>query len=179
MRLVVNRLLAVRRGGLGQSGAEHHGPGEGAEAAGDVDGTGSGEIVEAELVEPSAGVPLPVREADIEVSGSLRRCTTESLHVVDECGPAEQEHHAGEETTTLEHGSSQNHSGSGNEGEAKGSICTSQRSVHTSGPHDDVHRISGTSELAMDGCARTLWNAASDRSPQMGFVVLDWYSEYP
>jgi hypothetical protein len=65
VRLVVNRLLAIRRGGLGESGAEHHGPGEGAEAAGDVDGAGSGEIVEAELVEPTAGVPLPVCKAEM------------------------------------------------------------------------------------------------------------------
>lgn len=65
VRLVVNRLLAIRRGGLGESGAEHHGPGEGAEAAGDVDGAGSGEIVEAELVEPSTGVPLPVCKAEM------------------------------------------------------------------------------------------------------------------
>lgn len=36
-----------------------------------------------------------------------------------------------------------------------------------------VQRMSGTSELAMEGAARTLWKTAMDRSPRIGFVVWD------
>lgn len=43
--------------------AQHEGPGEGAEAAGDVHGARAGEVVEAELEQPAARVPLPVGEA--------------------------------------------------------------------------------------------------------------------
>lgn len=72
VRLVVNRLLSIRRRGLGEPGAEHHGPSQGAEATGDVDGAGAGEIVEAELVEPTARVPLPVcKPGKVKVSGYM------------------------------------------------------------------------------------------------------------
>lgn len=39
--------------------------------------------------------------------------------------------------------------------------------------HRYIHRISGISEFAIDGWARTSWNTASDRSPKIGFVVRD------
>lgn len=66
MRLVVDQLLLALLQSIGfvvvETGSKHHGPGQSAEAAGDMDGTGTGKVVEAELVQPTAGVPFPVGE---------------------------------------------------------------------------------------------------------------------
>jgi len=42
-----------------------------------------------------------------------------------------------------------------------------------------AYRMSGMSLLARDGAASTLCKPARDRLPRIGFVVCDWYSEYP
>lgn len=66
MRLVVDQLaLPISHGVvafISETGTEHHGPSEGAEAAGNVDGSGAGEVVETKVVQPAAGVPFPVGE---------------------------------------------------------------------------------------------------------------------
>ena len=42
-----------------------------------------------------------------------------------------------------------------------------------------AYKMSGMSVLAWDGDARTWCRPARDRSPNIGFVVRDSYSEYP
>lgn len=67
VRLVVDELvLAVGYGVvvvIGETRAEHHRPGKSTEAAGNVDRTGTGKVVETKVIEPSTWVPFPVSEA--------------------------------------------------------------------------------------------------------------------
>lgn len=48
---------------VGETRAQHHGPSESSEAASNVDGSRTCKVVEAELVQPAARVPLPVGQA--------------------------------------------------------------------------------------------------------------------
>lgn len=50
MRLVVSELLTAIGIGIDDTRTEHHGPRKGPKAAGDVNGTGTGKIVNPEFV---------------------------------------------------------------------------------------------------------------------------------
>lgn len=80
VRLVVHALLGL--GGLvGETGTQHEGPGEGAEATGDVDGTRACKVVEAELVQPAAGVPFPVGETVMDGQHACLMCDMDATHM--------------------------------------------------------------------------------------------------
>ena len=105
MPLEVAHLRVLGCTGRVEAWTQHQRPRESAEAGGDVHWSRAGKIVDAEIVEPAAGVPLPVGE-----------------DVVHERGPAEQEEHGWEETSALKHSTSQDHSGGRHESEAESRV---------------------------------------------------------
>lgn len=97
MWLEVDRLLSLfGRQGIVDARPQHHGPSEGAEPAGNMNGARPSKVVNPEFIKPAAGVPFPVSEASVDVcqrATPCGGCSPFHLHVVHECRPAQKEEH--------------------------------------------------------------------------------------